>query len=86
MMSKPILLGIRRKKPTEGGECEYERALREPGEIVVADDMDSYQLFGDTIFVAPRDSGLEGAHGLSFLLFLAEAMQQDSMHHWGVVS
>ena len=67
MMSKPILLGIRRKKATDGGESGYERALREPREIVIADDMNSCQLFGDTIFVAPRDSGLEGAHGLSFL-------------------
>ena len=66
MMIKPILLGIRRKETTDGGGCGYERALREPGEIVIADDMDSYQLFGDTIFVAPRDSGLEGAHVLSF--------------------
>ena len=84
MMSKPILLGIRRKNTTDGGE--YERVLREPGEIVIADDMDSYQLFGDTIFVAPRDSGLEGAHGLSFLLLLAEVMQQTFMRPWGVVS
>jgi hypothetical protein len=66
MMSKPILVGIRRKK-TEGGECEDERALREPWEIVIADDMDSYQLFRDTIFVSPRDSGLEGAHALFFV-------------------
>ena len=62
MVSKPILLGIRRKKTTDGGEWEHERGLREPGQVVIADDMNSYQLFGDTIFVAPRDSGLEGAH------------------------
>ena len=67
MMSKPILLGIRRKKTTEGGECEYERALREPGGIVIVDDMKCCRLFGDIIYVAPRDSGLEGAHALSFL-------------------
>ena len=67
MMSKPILLGIRCKKNTDGGECEDIRALREPREIVVVDDMNSYKLFGDIIFVAPRDSGLEGAHVLSFL-------------------
>ena len=69
MMTKPILLGIRRKETIDGGECGYERALREPGEIVIADDMDSYQLFGDTIFVAPRDSGLEGAHTCHFSRF-----------------
>jgi hypothetical protein len=66
MMSKPILLGIRRKKTTEGGEYEYDHALRKPGEIVIADDMECCQLFEDTIFVAPRDSGLEGVHALSF--------------------
>ena len=65
-MSKPILLGIRRKKTSDGGKYEDERALRDPREIVVNDDMNSYDLFGDTIFVAPRDSGLEGAHALSF--------------------
>jgi hypothetical protein len=67
MMSKPILLGIRYKTNTDGGECEDERALREPREIVVADDMNSYKLFRDIIFVAPQDSGLEGAHALSVL-------------------
>ncbi|KAF8552603.1 hypothetical protein OG21DRAFT_1443221 [Imleria badia] len=60
MMSKPILVGIRRKKPTDRRECEYERVLRKPEEIVIADDMNSYRLFEDTILVAPRDSGLEG--------------------------
>ena len=84
-MSEPILLGIRRKKTTEGGECEYERALRKPGEIVIADDMECCQLFGDTIFVAPQDSGLEGAHGYRFQLLLAEAMEQTFMRPWGVV-
>ncbi|KAF8549066.1 hypothetical protein OG21DRAFT_1500623 [Imleria badia] len=64
MMSKPILVGIRRKKTTDGGECEYERVLREPGEIVIADDMNSYRLFEDTIYVAPQDSGLEGFYTL----------------------
>ena len=67
MRSEPILLCTRRKKTTDGGGWEYERALRVPGEIVVADDMSSYQLFEDTIFVAPRDSGLEGAYALLFL-------------------
>jgi hypothetical protein len=66
MMSKPILVGICRKKTTDvGEECEYERVLREPGEIVIADDMNSYQLFEDTLFVAPQEFGLEGAHALS---------------------
>ncbi|KAG6379359.1 hypothetical protein JVT61DRAFT_11822 [Boletus reticuloceps] len=55
MMSRPILLGIRRKKSHERGEYEYEHVLREPGEIVVADDIDTYQLFEDEIFVAPQD-------------------------------
>lgn len=59
MMSKPILLGICRKKPSNGGNWEYEHALRAPAEIVIADDMNSYQLFGDAIFVAPQE--LEGA-------------------------
>ncbi|KAG6375323.1 hypothetical protein JVT61DRAFT_3551 [Boletus reticuloceps] len=60
MMSRPILLGIRRKRALDGVEYEYERALRKPEEIVIADDMNSYQVFTDTIFVAPQDvPGLE---------------------------
>lgn len=63
MMSKPILLG--RRKTTEGREGQYEQALREPKEIVIADDMNSYQLFEDTVFATPQDSGLEGMHASS---------------------
>lgn len=51
---------------TDGGVRECERALREPGEIVIADDTNSYQLFGDTIFVAPQE--LEGTRASSFLV------------------
>ncbi|KAF8415202.1 hypothetical protein L210DRAFT_3465017 [Boletus edulis BED1] len=60
MMSRPILLGIRQKRALDGVEYEYERALRKPEEIVIADDLNSYQVFANTIFVAPQDvPGLE---------------------------
>ncbi|KAF8432206.1 hypothetical protein L210DRAFT_3763951 [Boletus edulis BED1] len=55
MMSSPILLGIRRKKSDERREDGDEHVLQEPGGIVVADDMDAYQLFKDAIVVAPQD-------------------------------
>lgn len=68
MMSKPILIGNRRKKTPDGREYECERALREPRDIVIADDMSSYQLFEDTLFVAPQDTGLEGTREYILLL------------------
>ena len=67
MTTRPVLLGIRRKKTSDDGGCQYERALREPRDIIIADDMDSYQLFKDAIFVVPHD-GLEGEYALSPLV------------------
>ncbi|KAF9219210.1 hypothetical protein BS17DRAFT_798263 [Gyrodon lividus] len=34
--------------------------LQKPGEIVIADDTNAYQLFGDSIFTAPQEDLLEG--------------------------
>lgn len=34
--------------------------LRKPLEIVIADDTNAYQLFGDSIWTAPQEDTLEG--------------------------
>ncbi|KAH0825764.1 hypothetical protein J3R83DRAFT_8923 [Lanmaoa asiatica] len=72
MKISPILLGIRRQKASkalfdktslaewdeEGWEDLHD--LRKPSEIVIADDTNAYQLFGDSVFAAPQEDLLEG--------------------------
>ena len=67
MTTRPVLLGIRHKKASDEGGCQYEHALLKPREIIIVDDMDSYQLFKDAIFVVPQD-GLESKYALSRLV------------------
>ncbi|KAH7882874.1 hypothetical protein F5I97DRAFT_1930497 [Phlebopus sp. FC_14] len=69
MKISPILLGVRRQKSTkstsekllewdeDGWELLHD--LRKPRDIVIADDTNAYQLFGDSIFVAPQEDLLE---------------------------
>ncbi|KAI5995736.1 hypothetical protein EDC04DRAFT_3147921 [Pisolithus marmoratus] len=63
------LLGIRRQKPTkttanstqepdEDG-WEFQHNLLKARDIVIADDTNAYQLFGDSIFAAPQEDLLE---------------------------
>lgn len=71
MKISPILLGVRRQKvsktlldklsPVEWDEEGWEdlHDLRKPNEIVIADDTNAYQLFGDSIFAAPQEDMLE---------------------------
>ena len=71
MKISPILLGMRRQKAskasstslTEWDEEGWEdlHDLRKPSEIVIADDTNAYQLFGDSIFAAPQEDLLESA-------------------------
>ena len=67
MTTRPVLLGIRHREISGEGGCQYEHALLEPREIIIVDDMDSYQLFKDAIFVVPQD-GLESKYALSLLV------------------
>lgn len=74
MRVSPILLGMRRQKasktisdktsPAEWDEEGWEdlHDLRKPSEIVIADDTNAYQLFGDSIFAAPQEDILESAY------------------------
>ena len=73
MKISPILLGMRRQKASktfldktllaewdeEGWEDLHD--LRKPGEIVIADDTNAYQIFSDSIFAAPQEDLLESA-------------------------
>lgn len=72
MKSSPILLGMRRQKASKTLEkmsaAEWDEDgwedlhdLRRPSEIVIADDTNAYQLFGDVIFAAPQEDILESA-------------------------
>lgn len=69
MRTSPILLGIRRQKPSntatnstqelsEDG-WEFQHNLLKARDIVIADDTNAYQLFGDSIFTAPQEDLLE---------------------------
>jgi hypothetical protein len=74
MKKAPILLASRRKRRQVGNtgrtqpssadfdedEWELQYDLRRPDQIViVADDSNGYQLFGDQIFTAPQEDLLE---------------------------
>ena len=71
MKISPILLGMRRQKAskasstslTEWDEDGWEdlHDLRKSSEIVIADDTNAYQPFGDSIFAAPQEDLLESA-------------------------
>lgn len=83
MKRTAVLLGSRRirkdRSPTtrkrdtigdlEEEDWEYQYDLLTPDKVVVADDTNAYQLFGDAIFTAPQEDLLEGEI-LSLLLFL----------------
>lgn len=70
MNISPILLGVRRQTPTkavtenipESDEYgwEFQHSLLRVRDIVIADDTNAYQLFGDSIFAAPQEDLLEG--------------------------
>ncbi|KAG6335719.1 hypothetical protein ID866_3377 [Astraeus odoratus] len=68
MKNSPVLLGVCRQKPKEVAEnkqelgedgWEFQHSLRRARDIVIADDTNAYQLFGDSIFTAPQEDLLE---------------------------
>ena len=71
MKRKPILLASRRtKKDSKKASTEFDEEddwdleydLLKPDSIVIADETNAYQLFGDVVFAAPQDDLLEGWH------------------------
>ena len=69
MKRTPLLLGMRRKKRNvktqdqdieeeEGWDYEYD--LLRADRVIIADDTNGYQLFGDKVFTCPQEDLLEG--------------------------
>ncbi len=67
-----VLLGVRRVRKGKMGpssvndleeeeEWDMEYDLKKPDDIVVVDDTNAYQYFGDKIFAAPQEDLLEGS-------------------------
>lgn len=68
MKRTPFLLASRRVKKGEGfadiddENAEHVYDLLRADQIIVADDTNEYQLFGDAIFCCPQEDLLEGMH------------------------
>ncbi|KAJ3776520.1 hypothetical protein FB446DRAFT_721234 [Lentinula raphanica] len=68
LKKSPVLLALQRrvasdektKKDEDGdGDWDYQYDLMRPDQIIVADDSNALQLFGDQLFVAPQEDILE---------------------------
>ena len=76
MARSKILLGSRRVKKSGGNasiggdkdDWYLQDALLQPSEVVIVDDPNSYQLFGDRIFCAPQDDIIESTQSSIFRL------------------
>lgn len=62
MKSTSVLLGKKVKGPH--GLNSHTHELRSAKEIVIADDVNAYQLFRDDVFIAPQEELLEGLYRL----------------------
>ena len=87
MKRSAILLGsrrVRKNKPAfskkqsddstgelEEEDWDYQFDLLTPDKVVIADETNAYQLFGDTIFSAPQEDLLEGKESQSVCMRLA---------------
>lgn len=66
MRLKPVLLGAQREKTTNTDGWNNNYSLFEPREIVIVNDIHTYQLFSDLIVAAPQNmpAELEGKYAL----------------------
>ncbi|KAJ6495551.1 hypothetical protein C8R47DRAFT_1213045 [Mycena vitilis] len=68
MKKAPILLGTLRRPASSGDldddEKDLQYDLKRPSEIVIADDNNALQNFGDSLFTAPQEDILEGFYAL----------------------
>ncbi|KAJ6593724.1 hypothetical protein B0H19DRAFT_1091788 [Mycena capillaripes] len=67
MKKAPILLGTLRRASSadvEDDERDLQYDLRSPGDIVIADDNNALQNFGDSLFTAPPEDIIEGFYAL----------------------
>jgi hypothetical protein len=74
MTCSKILLGSRRVKRSGGNasiggdkdDWYLQDELLEANEVVIVDDTNAYQLFGDRIFCAPQDDIIESTQSSAF--------------------
>jgi hypothetical protein len=67
MKRSKILVGSRRVKRGGGAAIGGDKDdLLQPHEVVIVDDTNAYQLFGDHIFCAPQVDAIEGTHSNAF--------------------
>lgn len=80
-----MLVGLKRvkvpnkseKKGVDGEDDDWDtldRLLR-PDQVIVADDTNAYQLFGDSVFSAPQEDLLEG---VSFVFWFDDSSHDES--------
>lgn len=70
MKKAPILLGVRRRvkeanekhQDLDEETWDFQYDLLVPSSIVIVDDSNNYQLFGDAVFTAPQEDILEGRY------------------------
>ena len=74
-----MLLGIRRARKVkkedtkvsedvlDEDEWDLQYDLMRPEQILIADDTNAFQSFGDSIFTAPQEDILEGMHPTPFI-------------------
>jgi len=55
MKNAEIFLAFRRKREPDSTVQSREMALKGAKDILIADDMESLRLFGDHVFVAPKE-------------------------------
>jgi hypothetical protein len=71
MRKAPILLGSLRREAPSGDayddDTDVQYDLKKPEQIVIADDNNALQNFGDSLFTAPQEDILEGLSHLSIV-------------------
>ncbi|KAH7915898.1 hypothetical protein BJ138DRAFT_824538 [Hygrophoropsis aurantiaca] len=87
LKNSPVLLGTRRQRTSKGNsrksleweedDWELQYDLRKPHEIIIADDTNGYQVFGDSIFAAPQEDLLEDFYAMLGSKRLSTAIRED---------
>ncbi|KAF9264248.1 hypothetical protein L218DRAFT_958669 [Marasmius fiardii PR-910] len=86
MKRAPVLLAFQRKQASvKGGGEDEERemvpvGLKSADKIIIADDTNALQLFGDALFTAPQDSTLEDFYLLLGSRRLNSMVKEDPKH------
>lgn len=89
-----MLVGLKRvkvsnsaeKKGVEGDDDEWDTLdrLLKADQVVVADDTNAYQLFGDSVFSAPQEDLLEGMSFFFSFIGSSHDGSQSSISGWAL--